>query len=267
MLPSQYHHQGEIGEERAFNHEECGDTRKRLYVQRTPTGYKHHCHNCAPAMSGFTRANSILCASEIYKHLQRKTEAPISVVRGGPKDFSLEIPLKEKLWLEKWITAKEIRSAGIGYSKEMGRVVFPIYDNEQDIIYWQARSIENIKPKYKNKPVPGTGYFFSHGSEEEQNLIIVEAIISAIVVGRVAQGISVQGSYIPREIYPILRDTTQNIFLWLDPDKQKQCILTARRLEATLGKPVRAILTNKKPKEYRPEQITEILRNPHNNLH
>lgn len=261
-LPKQYQHDGQIDEQRKFNHSECGDTRSRLYVTRTSRGYIHHCHNCAPAMSGFTPRDVLLTPSDIQGTLRPSVET--SQVAGDivlPFDFTVELPKHHLFWLKKWITHEEIIINRIGYSPSMGRIIFPLYDAESELMYWQGRRIENptkFEPKYKNVRASGKCIFYGVGYPTYSEVCLVEAILSSIKIGRHVYTLGMLGSYIPEDLIRQLR-YYETVYLWFDPDKQKETVKYAISLNSRLGVRVVPLITEKKPKDYSDEEINLIL--------
>ena len=249
MLPTKYQFQGTINEQRSFDHEECGDSRSRLFVRYTGRGYKHHCHNCAPEMSGFTVAETHMSAGQLLQAMRPPTPPEEQRELELPDDFTNKIPAKEYLWLQKWITEDEISENKIGYSPSMQRIVFPIYDGEGEVLYWQARTLTGT-PKWLNKKTAGRNVFFAAGDITNKKVCLVEAILSAIKVGRHCYAIALLGSYVPTEINTVLNTTGEEVYIWLDKDKQATSIKESRRLVGATGKRVTPILTDKKPRDY-----------------
>lgn len=84
-------------EESRFNHDECGDTKQRLYVKKVPRGTVFWCHNCS--LSGYEKDSdsSPSETSNYIKYLNEKqNQETISTnIIKLPSDFSLhEIPPK-----------------------------------------------------------------------------------------------------------------------------------------------------------------------------
>lgn len=261
MLLEKYQHDGDIGERQAFDHHECDDSRARLYVTRTSTGYIHHCHNCAPLMSGFTAKEGEVSPSSLRAALQKRQETAAAKAEGKivlPWDFTLDIPQRQQLWLERWLTTDEVKSNGIGYSHDMSRIIFPVYDMEGGLMYWQGRNTEGVKPKYKNVRATGKSIFYASGDLESASVVLVEAIISSIVVGRSQHAVALLGAYIDQSTVRFLRRYEQ-VYVWLDPDKAAESIRMALHISRSIGIPCRPLLTKLKPKEYSVEEVEKIL--------
>jgi hypothetical protein len=258
MLPTKYQFKGDFDEQRSFDHEECGDTRSRLSVRFTGRGYKHHCYNCAPEMSGFTYADSHLSAGQLLRAMQEPTPVEEQRELTLPDDFTLDIPPREYLWLQKWITTDEISENKIGYSPSMQRIIFPIYDGEGEVLYWQARTLEGT-PKWLNKKTTARNVFFASGDITNKKVCLVEAILSAIKVGRHCYAIALLGSYVPTEINTVLNQAGEEVYIWLDKDKQATTVRETRRLALVTGKRITPVLTNKKPRDYKDIEIRGYL--------
>lgn len=258
MLPEKYRHREELDSEVAFDHEECGDSRTRLYVKRTSKGHLYHCHNCG--FRGFQRGG-LLTPSETVRVLKQEPQLETTIVKDVrlPNDFTTEIPPEGLAWLYKYgITDEEIRAYGLGYSPSLQRLILPVY-SEGDLVYWQGRSLnKDQKPKYINVKQGGRDVYFSRNTESDWGCL-VEDILSAIKVGRVTSSIGLLGSYIPSILSRNLLEFDR-VYIWLDEDKWKDSVKYARKLSVLLGKRVTPIRTELDPKEYSTEGIREILK-------
>lgn len=257
ILPEQYQFVGEVGEQQRFNHEECGDTRRRLYVARTSNGYLFHCHNCAPAFSGRCRTSNnrrlsnrdLLSSQEVTKD-----ESILSL----PEDYTPRISDAGVAWLMKYgITPDEIKRFKIGYSPSANRVILPVY-RDGALIFWQGRALGEAKPKYLSPHIKGDNKWFVNPSVTSTTVVLVEDVLSAIKVGRVSASIALLGSHIPNSILDICSQYDK-IILWLDYDKRVEAVKYAKRLHSLLGKQILVVATQKDPKEYPTEEIHKEL--------
>lgn len=258
-------------EESRFNHDECGDTKQRLYVKKVPRGTVFWCHNCL--LSGYEKDSdsSPSETSNYIKYLNEKqNQETISTnIIKLPSDFSLhEIPPKGLLWLAKYnITEKERLSFGIGYSQYMNRLILPVYDKlNGNLIYWQGRNLGTIDkehPKYLNIKKTGAKNVFFKRTRFDLNtpLVIVEDILSAIRVGRYANTLSLLGSYIPPTLLMQLTNEykTDKVYLWLDSDKYKEAIKYAANIRATTLIKTCVICTTKDPKQTADDTIKQVI--------
>lgn len=76
-----------------------------------------------------------------------------------------------------------------------GRIIIPIYDEYNDITYFQARRIpgSDMQPKYKNPTLAkGNIIFNEHKFKSDKDIIVVEGLIDAMTIGD--QGTAMLGS-------------------------------------------------------------------------
>jgi hypothetical protein len=253
------------------NHEECGDTRGRLYERDTPKGILWYCHNCG---KGGLRFKDGLTPREVVKLCSPiEQNDPLEVTL--PRDVTYLLPIEALAWLWKYdLDQYEIDTMRCCYSPSMNRLILPVYKNDAagtaKLVYWQGRNlgvIDKKNPKYINsKKKKGEDCFFKTDvySSDKSRLCLVEDIISAVKVGRACDSIALLGSYIPMEIVRLLTEQRcivpyDQILIWLDYDKQKESIQFSKRLRELTGKDIRCIITEKDPKEYSTEEIEKYV--------
>ena len=255
-----------------FNHEECGDTRQRLYVRRTLKGWLYHCHNCAPHMSGFQKNSTVMTPSEtvnVLKEMRKQSTGMLQLVSNDlPDDFTTDIPDTFRLWLDKYqITDDEVEFYGFGYSPRRDRLVMPVY-NHAGLIGWQGRG---SNPKYLTCIGDGQSNLWfdtRYGSDttkdylDKSAVVLVEDIISAIKVGRYRRSIALLGSYVREDLIiwmqkvSKLRKGDMTWYIWLDPDKRKESYKIAKRLR-DLGMDCEVITTDGDPKDELDETLLQ----------
>lgn len=256
-------------EEARFNHgvgcldngDHTPDTKQRLYVKRTPSGWTWHCFNCGA--SGFKRAKNLSVSElrSIYANREADMVSHCSDNGTGvclPSDFSREdIPLVALTWLRKYgITPEEITHFRFGYSQRLDRLILPVF-KEDGLVYWQGRYFgkDIDKPKYLNVRAKSRGdIFFSRNTKNTSDVVLVEDILSAIKVGRVTGAVALLGSYVPDSLLTFL-GTRGIIRVWLDRDKAMTGIRSARRITALTGRPAFPVITPLDPKEYSEQEI------------
>jgi len=176
--------------------------------------------------------------------------SPVSGSREGgerpPRDLTPIIPSPNKEWLEKYLIPEEIRKHFV-YSPSLGRHIF------QEGSYWEARSVTK-QPKtlcHGNKPF----VLFGNGNV----LVVVEDVVSAIKVGRIATGLPLFGNSLsPDRMVRIVKLGFSRVLIWLDPDMVEQSRKLARKLNA-LAPIARSVMSEMDPKDYSTEQIREII--------
>lgn len=254
FLPEQYRHRMGINQMVAFDHEACGDTRSRLYVTQVKGGWIFHCHNCAPKMSGFFPNRGIEVQqppSETLSAIAEIREDKIVEQKDIklPNDYHTHLPDTAKKWLLKYdITEQDARQFKFGYSPSMDRLILPVYNEKDELIFWQGRNLGVVtkdNPKYLSVSAKGVDKIMEikHGNQ----VTIVEDILSAIKVSRYGSAIALLGSYLPDAIYPRLKKY-DFINMWLDADKYSESVAYAKRLRE-FGHEVITICTVKDPKE------------------
>jgi hypothetical protein len=274
-LEDRYRLQLKVNEEARFNHEECGDTKQRLYVRRTRSGWLYHCHNCAPKFSGFMRHTGVMTPEETIKIATNVIDITNKVAskKTLPKDFVPDIPLAGWQWLQKYeITPKETEFYGIGYSPGYNRLVLPVY-NLSGLVGWQGRALKAVEkgyPKYMtfaNGEQPRLWFDSRHGVKfrreylETNKIVFVEDIISAIKVGRQVRTVALLGSYVRPELIQWMQAVQKlqgrmRFFLWLDPDKRVESHQIVGKLKS-LGINISVIATDRDPKEESSATIQE----------
>lgn len=270
-----------LDQERKFNHgeiedpnpEDCGDKRERFYVRRTTKGWLYHCFNCG--IKGFKGISAKEYATNfrdsvgqfgirsIHPRLQVSGDQVFSLPRQAP------MSREGREWLDKYgITDEEEERYGIYYTDEYaGRIVLPIYEQRRLPPYCQGYQLRRLSgdrkfPKYITRKKEGETLRFWARKEQSTNdstTVVVEDILSAIIVGRQCQALSLLGSpkKLPDDVFSLLQSRPGNIAFWLDPDKFAGSIDYAKRFISldSGGRNVVAIRSDKDPKDYSDEEI------------
>jgi hypothetical protein len=249
-----------------FDHEQCGDTRERLYVTQTDSGWIFHCHNCAPTMSGYykDKMKRLPSPEKTIVSLQDIRNPQLKVVDKIhlPIDYQTQLTPAGALWLLKYgITDKERLLYHIGFSPKLNRVILPIYNEDKDLAFWQGRLLETPSktlPKYMSVQVKGAEKIFEI-EKEGDTVVIVEDMVSAIKVGRHAASIALLGSYIPHGLFKRLKKY-KNVMMWLDADKYMESVKYSKRFRE-FGFKVITVNTVLDPKAVNDDVIKEYLTN------
>lgn len=262
MLPEHYRYTDRVDIQVRFNHEECGDTRSRLYIKNTGKGLLYHCHNCS--FSGY-QPHGTLSPQQTLSLL--KQEVPNEKINKPyldyPSDFTSEIPELGLIWLYKYgLTDEEIKHHGFGGYSNMSRLFIPIFNISKKLIYYQGRYLGLDKPKIKYLNVRSNVKLIYKEvlNATSNDIVLVEDVVSAIKVGRVATSWALLGSYIPLELILRLMDTDGQVYVWLDPDKAKEAVRYSKQIRSITGKVCKPIFTEKDPKDYTTDEIVEILK-------
>jgi len=140
-------------------------------------------------------------------------------------------------------------------SREM--LIFP-YFIDGVLVGWQGRLFGEDKAKRKwftQGDVDNIIYILGRQNKE---IVLVESIVSAIKVSRVAQVCPIMGSHISNNRLLRLNRFHDTIILWLDPDKRKECIKIADRAQL-LGMTTKIIYSDMKPKDYTIDEIERYI--------
>lgn len=139
--------------------------------------------------------------------------------------------------------AEDLRQVEIGarhlYAGS-GRIVFPDFDNSENVIYWVARSYVDHVAKYKNcKSYSRDQLYWFHGVDKSEPVVITEGPISAIRAGRNA--IATYGKSVTKEqISKLLSSSVRQFVVALDGDARKESFKLASVLHSN-GKEVRLV--------------------------
>lgn len=193
-------------------------------------------------------------------HPPEKSERPITL----PADADPFIPANPAgLWLQKYdITFEEVKQNNILWSPSRHLLIFPFYGSgAKNLLGWQGRYLgEGVdNPKYfsfgrMDEIFNYIGLQFVEGS----GIIVVEDMLSAIKIGRIACALPLFGSHVP----PIKRRNMMfqsgRLTLWLDYDKAATSYTMANEIRL-LGYETRSVITTKDPKELNDDEIEEIV--------
>lgn len=106
--------------------------------------------------------------------------------------------------------------------KYKNRIIFPIFDEDQNIVYFQARRIPttNLIPKYDNPASPKEIIIMnSHLFDSDKYIIVPEGIIDAWMIG--TQGTTCLGKYISEEFLDkLFAMTSKGVIVALDNDDE-----------------------------------------------
>lgn len=263
-----------LDEEVRYDHEECNDKRGRLYVKRTRTGWIWNCFNCGE--KGFRAADARsylgLCGDampESGRYADRGILCGRQDVSRArlPGDYSGNLPERERCYLERYITKDEIQKYHIGWSRQYGRIILPIYSENQTLLGWQARSLDS-EPKYITMKGENAkdNLLFDTGVSGTPNLCLVEDILSAITCGRVLRAFALLGSPKQLQAGTISRiqeardeEGLAKVRVWLDADKRKESLTYCRQIAQLLSIQAIPVFSEMDPKCYKDGQLKSLL--------
>ncbi|QIG68293.1 putative DNA primase protein [Rhizobium phage RHph_Y1_20] len=255
---------------------ECCSADRSMLLGNTRKGYTGYCFRCKEPMFQPHGEFSLAVLARRKAELALVQERLVQL----PRDFTLEIPTDEAVWLYKAGISSEIaRYYGIGWSEYLGRVIVPTYEHGELVAY--TARLQHGKPKYIEKSVDPTGCVFvaspalllpsyrDWAHSQGPDAVLVEDNLSAIRVGRVARHVvSLMGtSANARQLSKALaghkglrRDAMGRVVVWLDPDKPGRSassrVCQSLRL---LGYEVHEVVSERDPKLYANRDIKEFL--------
>lgn len=177
-----------------------------------------------------------------------------------PQDF---IPLNNALygkegsrWIGSYcITCAEIERFSIGWSQNRRMLIFPVYDKEGTLIFWQGRNFE-AGPKYLTF---GEKSDILHlvGNPKSGTLVVTEDMVSAIKVGRTYQAASLWGAEMSLQLIQKAASHFDDLVIWLDNDKLRQAVRIALRASQYI--PTSVVDSALDPKDYTTETICQFV--------
>tara|TARA_R110000851_G_scaffold5915_2_gene24016 strand:+ start:537 stop:1244 length:708 start_codon:yes stop_codon:yes gene_type:complete len=177
-----------------------------------------------------------------------------------PTEFSREA----RMWLFKGgLTPSVWKQYRIGYSKRLERVVLPVYDTNNTLIWFQCRAVlKGQSPKYLQPSRDRSNVLFTAGiATDRARAIVVEDIMSAIRVGEATTtelAVSLLGTKITEGQAAYLGQF-ERCTSWLDGDKAGRRGSNNIRKTLSLLTECDNIRTTEDPKFYSNKQIQEIL--------
>ena len=176
-----------------------------------------------------------------------------------PIDISGNLSPTAKRWLLGYgLTTEEQKK--FWWSEEKQQLVYPIFDLEGQLLFWQARNFDRAIPQkyHMNGSVKDHLHILGH----EGPLILVEDIISAIKISRQHQSMALFGSHVSKDNLIRIRDfgigKDTPIGFWLDYDKAQESI-KYKNQAMELGMQAFTIITRQDPKTYRHQDISRFI--------
>lgn len=173
--------------------------------------------------------------------------------------FSYRIPERALKWLAKYeISDAQRVEHSICWCEFRQTLVFPVIREGKGIVLTNERyfGTDPKHPKYLT---------FGNKAQEvvvlrnrtESRVVLVEDFVSAIKLHRYVTTIPLLGSKCPEKALDWLLRNAKVVGVWLDLDKAPEALREASKLSQAIT--ARAILTSMDPKDYKYNQIKEIL--------
>lgn len=175
-----------------------------------------------------------------------------------PPDFTFDLPEQVMSWLAQYeLTEKEIDEHNLGWSESHESLIYPVFDVYGNLIMAQSRRFGNKhRTRFHTSGFPDA--VFHIVGLETPYVVLVEDMISAIKVARVASVMPLWGSNISNHRAWVLSNRFRHVRYWLDNDKATYSIKRAFASGPLFDSAV-AIVTEKDPKCYSTNEIKEIL--------
>ena len=276
----------------------CGDSKKNPYKKRFNMDWNNgvpgwHCWNCG-RHGNFIEIYSIVTGKSYddakkelfytwkgnnqvkkeFKRKSKKVDNPITKKEINYDNFdwirqkSLSIYDAEDRYvraLKKFYESRKIPSECILYicyeGRYRNRIIIPIFNENREIIYFQARRIPKtgLKPKYDNPVAPKELIILNrHRFDRSKSIIVFEGLIDAFMVKN--QGTSCLGKEVSEELIVELKKLTdENVIIALDNDSEAYKALAKLFKKNRYAKKVKYFLYPSKYKDY--DDINNIVRN------
>jgi hypothetical protein len=208
-----------------------------------------HCFGCGYHTHGD--------AITTYKNKQQAIEVKHPTVN-LPEDVEYSYPIQALNWMKQYgFNRNNLLGHNILWSESTQLLIFPYYHNGL-LFAWQGRYFgpKTDHPKWLTYgKVHEYDYILN---PENERIILVEDIVSAIKLSRYESVLPLFGSYISAKRLGQLSRFYPTIIIWLDPDKQKEA-LQFQKIALQYCANVYVVIADKDPKELEYKQLEEIL--------
>lgn len=151
--------------------------------------------------------------------VQKKVVLPADYERGFVPKWAME-------WLEAFhLDRIHIDDNDIGYDLNKDLLIFPIYGQKNELLAWQGRYFghDPKKPKYYTQGnVADIIHIRDTGAYEQQSVVVVEDLVSAIRVGEIIPAVPLFGSHLSLQRATRLSKMFNHLIIYLDQDKFKE---------------------------------------------
>lgn len=189
------------------------------------------------------------------------SDKPVGKTITLPSDADGVLGVRGRRFLQQYaLTERDVQVNMIMWSDYYQRLIFPYFDST-GLIGWQGRYLGDQQDKAKWFS-QGDLKNITHvvGNPHSKVCVVVEDIISAIKVSHNPQVCVVPlfGSHISMSKALRLKKICDRLLVWLDKDVQTKAVKYAHTAQ-NIGLPAHNIITDKDPKSYSDQEISEIL--------
>jgi hypothetical protein len=274
-----------VGDTIRVVHAECSAHKDAaLSISRVHNGWVFNCFRCE-GCAGFLSMETQSPAS-LVKTI-RQHDVPICKVVTAvalpedsipflPDKVNPLIPADAYVWLWKYhLKLQEMAAHQLAWSPSYKRIIVPVHDTillsggdvGRRLLGWLGRDVsilskaERVKlkrPKWLTRKDKEAKHFFYHLLSEDDRLVIVEDVISAIRVHEAAQvnTLALNTTWLPKDVAVQLRP--YQVYLWLDGDMYGKKIKYASMC-SSFGVKVKVVQTRMDPKEHTTLHILQLL--------
>ena len=178
-----------------------------------------------------------------------------------PDDVTTNIRQDALAWIRQYsVTNQELEQNTVLWSPHKELLIFPIFDGTKSLLAWNGRYFgPNVEyPKYVTYGLRRNVFHHIHPDTPTNTVVLVEDMVSAIKVGRVASAMPLFSSDINKYRLFRVSGNFDNIVVWLDPNKHQHAIALSQRAESFFKK-VGVVLSDKDPKCYTTQEIEEYV--------
>jgi len=228
-----------------LGHEPCPSCGSRDNLARYSDGHAW-CFGC-----GYRERGTRPPLSELFTEPKVEIKTALQTF---PSDVTRDLGMAAKAWLLSYgIREEEWKKHGYLWSPSKEWLIYPMYQHigtqDADLIAFQARQFrKDASPKYLTFGQPHKVMtVVNYDSPDNDVVVLVEDMVSAIKVGRLKTTLCLFGSHIGNLEVANARLLAQKAIVWLDYDKKVESMTAASRMNAT-GLPTSVIITTQDPK-------------------
>lgn len=241
---------------------EAGPSSKpKLYVTGTEQGIIAHCWRC-----GGGGGKSFRATNHIKKRGNCVLNADTISLPADLKTGLVDCHPLMNVWLGKaGITQAERDQHSIGWSESRHRAILPVFMHGKLVAYQERKLLPyDNGPKYLTSRIKGVRHplFQTGNSYHGGKMVVVEDILSAIKIGRVANATALLGVFLPDESTQyLLRYKPDELIVMLDNDNP-QVRVQQRKILRRLGAFIttrRVFMDGRDPKLLSEQELIEMI--------
>jgi hypothetical protein len=250
-----------------IGHEPCPHCGSKNNVGVWDNGQKYCFTPCGYYVSGSDGLNIDMIRERLSQQPKNKDKKDHVAL---PIDFSLILRHDAQEWIAKYgITEAERFRFKIGWSDLYESLILPSFDLSGNLVVCQRRYFGMGEfPKYHTKGRPESVIWTVRPSIADARpdprdtyngtIVIVEDVISAIKIGRRWEAMPLWGANLSDNKLVQIAKRWETIVLWLDFNKTAEAV-KFRQKAAPYFNGAYVVSTEKDPKEYNEQQISEFL--------